>query len=213
MAGDPERSDRPLPSPSDEREPDPARVVRWRRRTATFFWGVAAVFSVTSSAQVAMQLFAPEEPPDHPAGCAEGIDELQLSLDAGWASAGREDDTPERALDRFRATVGPSWRHLPWLQRACRADPGFAARLDALERLRYALESRVRVDGGSLAALRRRALGASSHGPRLLSGPLRGNSKTQAGDPTAPADEEGPEPALHQPSDRPAVDPSRKQTR
>jgi hypothetical protein len=199
MAGDPERSDRPLPSLSDEREPDPARVVRWRRRTATFFWGVAAVFSITSSAQVGMQLFSPEEPADHPASCAEGISQLQASLDAGWAAARREDDSPERALDRFRGTVGPSWRHLPWLQRACRADPGPAARLDALERLRYALESRVRVDGGSLAALRRRALGASSH--------------ATTGDPTAPADEEGPEPALHQPSDRPAVDPSRKQTR
>ncbi len=218
MAGDPDRPSEKPPS-TPEGEPDTARVVRWRKRTATFFWGAAAVFSLASSTQVGLQLFKPAEPAAPPPSCAAGIRDLQASLDAGWAEARREDDSPEHALDRFRSAVRPGWRHLPWLQRACRTDPGAATRLDALERLRYALESRVRVDGGSLAALRRRALDASGGGPIL---------NTQAGDPTAlptlggatvggGTDEEGPEPIRHLPGyplpGRPSADPSRNETR
>lgn len=165
------------------------------------FWGLAALFSITSSVQVGVQLFAPEPPAEPSPPCAEGLDRLRSSLDAGWAAARREDDAPEHALVRFRGEVGPTWRHLPALQRACQADPARSARLDALERLRYALEARVRVDGGSLAALRRRALGdASTTGvtgdpTALPSGPC-----SQEPCPHGPAspgegsDEEGPEP-------------------
>jgi hypothetical protein len=184
------------------------------------FWGLAGVVSIVSSAQVASQLFAPEPPPEPAPPCAEGLELLRSSLDAGWAAARRVDDGPEQAIARFRAGVGPAWRHLPALQRACRADPPRSARLDALERLRYALEARVRVDGGSLAALRRRALGDA-------------RAAGAAGDPTAPLLEEGaqedgqgasrspsrpaprgaddPSPADDLP--RPADDPSRNETR
>ena len=206
MAGDPDTGSpspssspgtgAPAPASGPARPEERARLVRWRRRTTAVFWGLAAVFSITSSVQVGVQLFAPEPPSDPSPSCAEGLDRLRTSLDAGWAAARREDDTPERALARFRGEVGPTWRHLPALQRACQADPARSARLDALERLRYALEARVRVDGGSLAALRRRALGDAS-------------TAGATGDPTAPpsgpcstgpcapgegADEEGPEP-------------------
>lgn len=221
MADDPERTPSappPVPRPS---ELDPARVARWRRRTAAIFWGLAAIVSIVCSAQVAAQLFTPDPPSEPAPPCAEGLDRLRSSLDAAWTAARRQDDAPEHALRRFRAEVGPTWRHLPALQQACRGDAARSARLDALERLRYALEARVRVDGGSLAALRRRALGDSG-------------AAGVVGDPAAPlhevgGDEEGPEAPARPPSGppddqhrpsrppdelpRPADDPSRNETR
>jgi hypothetical protein len=160
---------------------EPLRLARWRRRTTAVFWGAVGVFSIAATVQVALQLFDPAEPPGPAPTCDGGLDALSTSLDAGWRAARRADDGPEAALDRFRAEVGPAWRNLPPVRRACAGQPDRAARLDALERLRYALESRVRVDGGSLAALRQKALGAPQ---------VRGAT----GDAAAPTDEEAPDP-------------------
>ncbi len=120
------------------------------------FWALAGVFAIGSSAQVASQLFWPVEIPA-PGTCDEGLRVLATSLDEGWEAARRADDGAEPALARFRQVVGPPWRALPGVERKCATDGPRAARLDALTRLRYALEAKVRVEGGSLAALRRRA--------------------------------------------------------
>lgn len=146
----------------------------WRSRVTALFWGVAGIFAVGSSAQVASQLFWPAEIPAPPT-CDEGLQVLSSSLDQGWEAARVNDDGPELALARFRAVVTPTWRAWPGVQRNCASDAPRAARLDALTRLRYALEARVRVEGGSLAALRRRALEAPGLEPRneLHSEPTR----------------------------------------
>lgn len=135
------------------------------------------MFAIGSSAQVARQLFWPDEAPA-PATCDEGLRLLSASLDDGWEAARREDDTAELALARFRQVVGPPWRALPGVERKCAADGPRAARLDALTRLRYALEARVRVEGGSLAALRRRATDAADSDPsRPASDPPTGSRR------------------------------------
>jgi hypothetical protein len=127
------------------------------------FWGLAGVFAIGSSAQVASQLFWPEEIPA-PSSCEEGLRVLSAALDRGWEAARASDDGAEPALARFRGLVVPPWRARPGVERNCAADGPRAARLDALTRLSYALEARVRVEGGSLAALRRRALDAPATG-------------------------------------------------
>ena len=144
-----------------EKPPRRDELRAWRRRSTAGFWAIVAVFCVACTVQVALQLFTPTPPAGPEPTCEAGTNELAASLDRGWTVAQREDDEPEKALDRFRSAVAESWRSLPAVQRACRGEAKAAARLDALERLRYALESRVRVDGGSLTALRRRALGAA----------------------------------------------------
>jgi hypothetical protein len=76
-------------------------------------------------------------------------------------------------LLRYRAAVGPSWRHRDGVLEMCGSSAEARRLLDALERLRYSEEHAVRHQATELTALRQRVRRLMAQSARERSGSPR----------------------------------------
>jgi hypothetical protein len=117
-----------------------------------FYAAVVATFTVVCSAQICLQVWAPEVKP-LPVDCAAGtlllVDAIDAARLAAFAQPGEQ-----AALAKFRGAVAPAWAYRPALGKACAPDREALRRLREIDRLRYAEEHAVRYGSVDLALRR-----------------------------------------------------------
>jgi len=145
------------------RVPSPKRI---RSAIYAVFTVAAAAFVISSTAQIAIAVFAePSAPssggtnpgaPSVPPACAAGVRTLVVAVDRGVAAAAGAADAAE-AEKRYRAARSPEWDDAKRreLVEPCAADARGADAVAAVARLDRAAEGAIRRQTDELAPVRR----------------------------------------------------------
>jgi hypothetical protein len=126
-----------------------------RRIGIGLFAIMLSAFTLVCSAQIVIQVWFPKTE-SSAASCSAGIRSLVTAVERARQAAAAEDGDERAALSRFRAKLGPEWRSLPAVERACETNPSTRDALRDVVQLRFAEEHAVRYEAVALARLRRR---------------------------------------------------------
>ncbi len=121
-----------------------------------------AVFGLTVSSfiaacaiQIMLVVFSPPPGPEA-ASCEQGLAELTQGVRRAREAAAKEPQGERAALKIFRENLS-GWDKRASMERLCQGDAAALAKLESIDRLRYAEEHAVRYEAaGGVAALRRR---------------------------------------------------------
>ena len=144
------------PGAAESSAPEPprsglSRVERAGRNAGILIYSVVVVaFTVTCAIQILHQVWWPESPKAD-VGCRSGVLQLADAVERARLAAADGGGGERAALERFRATLGASWRLRPALDGECRSDAAARAALREVDRLRYAEEHAVRYEATDLA--------------------------------------------------------------
>jgi hypothetical protein len=134
------------------------------RAVYAVFVALAAAFIVSSTVQIAQEVFAEPGPSGDAPGavapaCAAGLRTLASAVDRGLAAAGAASDAAD-AERRYRAARSPEWdpARQQELVRPCEGDAHGVAAIAAMARLDRAAEGAVQRRSDELGPVRRAAL-------------------------------------------------------
>ena len=144
---------------SDRNEVKTRARRKGRRIVMTIYFVVIVLICLVPLYQITKQAFYLGEP--LPKGglpsCREGIDQLYGAVLRARHRCATLDLPEHEAVELFRRTLGPAWKDIRLVEKACETDPQGARAFDAVKVLRYSEETAVRYDAVRISRVRKRA--------------------------------------------------------